>query len=409
MELMHNNTTQSTLVNKCVTHSTLLQVTVMASFAALSLDRRPGRARLTALLGVACTAFSLTMLLSWSGFWRLHHHPWAPVVEEHQPDAASPGSVIVSGVSGLGNNLFQIAAAVFYAETYGFNIVLDVASPSLRWGTAGFTNRDKARRNLSGNRLSYLDTIFKSPRLRRQWVGRDSNNGTGSHWLATPVTTVHNDYTAVRFVPHDVPASTSDATKCTTLHLTGFHQHRDLFLPTLPHLPTYLNLDAGFWTRALLRTRYRLSPGHQRHAIMLGVRRGADFAHMTKVGMAAYERGLRSVFETRTGHATPWTLVVLADTDVSDMRLAERASAIAVQYGPHTVRTVIIAEDDITQLHAGLACDHFILSESTFHYWIAVLRGLVPPRRPGVQVVVFEGTDLTDRTLALDGWTRLPY
>jgi len=125
VELMHNNTTQSTLVNKCDTHSTLLQVTVMASFAALSLDKRPGRARLTALLGVACTGLSLTMLLSWSsGFWRLHHHPWAPVVEEHQPDAASPGSVIVSGVSGLGNNLFQIAAAVFYAETYGFNIFL---------------------------------------------------------------------------------------------------------------------------------------------------------------------------------------------------------------------------------------------------------------------------------------------
>jgi len=38
-----------------------------------------------------------------------------------------------------------------------------------------------------------------------------------------------------------------------------------------------------------------------------------------------------------------------------------------------------------------------------------VLRGVVPPRRLGVQVVVFEGTDLTDRPLALEGWTRLPY
>jgi len=314
---------------------------------------------------------------------------------------AYTSTVLVSGISGLGNNLFQVAAAVYYAETYGFSIALDAASPTLRWGTAGLTDRDRVRRSLRGRKLSYLDTIFRSVKLWPTWVGAEEGRGGSSNLL-----TVHNDYTAGRFVPQESAAANRSSLH---LHLTGFNQHRDLFLPILPHLPAYLNLDAGFWTRALLRTRYGLSPGHQRHAIMLGVRRGADFAHMTKVGVTAYERGLRAVFETRTGHATPWTLVVLADTDVSDMRLAERASAVAAQYGPHTVRTVIIAEDDITQLHAGLACDHFILSESTFHYWIAVLRGVVPPRRPGVQVVVFEGTDLTDRTLALDGWTRLPY
>ena len=340
------------------------------------------------------------MLLSWPSAWRLHHHSWAQV-KGHQADAASPGTVIISGISGLGNNLFQVVATVYYAETYNYSIVLDATSPTLRWGTAGFTNRDKARRSLRGRKLSYLDTIFRSAKLRHARAGAEDASGGSSSLL-----TVHNDYTAGRFVP---PGSAANGSSTTSLHLTGFNQHRDLFLPILPDLPAYLNLDAGLYTRTLLRTRYGLNPGRQRHAIMLGVRRGADFAHMTKVGVAAYERGLRAVFETRTGHATPWTLVVLADTDVGDMRLAERASIIAAEYGPHTVRTVTIAEDDITQLHAGLACDHFILSESTFHYWIAVLRGVVPPRRPSVQVVVFEGTDLTDRPLALDGWTRLPY
>ena len=322
---------------------------------------------------------------------------WLPAVRDQ-----APSTVLVSGISGLGNNLFQIAAAVYYAETYGFDVVLDATSPNLRWGTAGFTNRDKVRRSLSGRKLSYLDTIFRSPNLR-QTTGEEDGPST-----SVPV---HNDYTAARFVPGSGPAANGSSPIPTTLHITGFNQHRDLFLPILPVLPSYLNLDAGFQTRTLLRTRYGLTPGspHQRNAIMLGVRRGADFAHMTKVGVAAFERGLRTVFETRAGHATPWTLVVLADSDVKDMRLAERASVIAAEYGPHTVRTVVIAEDDITQLHAGLACDHFILSESTFHYWIAVLRGVVPPRRPGVQVVVFEGTDLTDRPLALEGWTRLPY
>ena len=320
-----------------------------------------------------------------------------------------PPTVLVSGISGLGNNLFQVAAAVYYAETYGFQVALDASSPILRWGTAGFTNRDKVRRSLRGAKLSYLDTLFRSPKLKQQWpVGNGTDALAGLTGLPG-VTTVHNDYAAARYVPWQEARPDTSGLPSPTLHLTGFHQHRDLFLPTLARLPAYLNLDAGWATRALLHARYGLSQGKQRYAIMLGVRRGADFAHMTKVGLASYERGLRAVFETRAGHATPWTLVVLADTDVADMRLADRASALAAEYGPHSVRTVFISEDDITQLHAGLACDHFILSESTFHYWIAVLRGVLPPRRPAVQVVVFEGTDLTNRPLALEGWTRLPY
>lgn len=357
-------------------------------------------------------------LLTWgvTGIRRTRHtewnHQWCaasaelearPRTSEHSQQSAMIDAVIVRGISGLGNNLFQLAAAIFYAETYGARIVLDAASSTLRWGTANFTNRDKARRSLRGHRLSYFDTLFDSPKLC--WVLKAGKRG----WPG-PITRLHNDYSAKRFAPPqgvvDVKISGRNAT---TLQLTGYNQHRDLFLPVLHHLPSYLNLDAGFYTRALLRTRYDLHRG-QRHAIMLGVRRGADFAHMTKVGVRAYERALRTVFETRAGHATPWTLVVLADTDVKDMRLADRASAIAAEVsGNHMVRTVVIAEDDITQLHAGLTCDHFILSESTFHYWIAVLRGVVPPRRPGVQVVVFEGTDLTNRPLALEGWTRLPY
>jgi hypothetical protein len=383
--------------------------------------------------GFALAAASAALLFAWPFCMALRHstkasrnawnHEWC--IHEidgeeyrtapngrHQRQLGVIDAVIVPGISGLGNNLFQVAAAVFYAETYGARIVLDAASPVLRWGTAGYTNRDKTRRSLRGRRLSYFDTLFHSPNLC--WITDAAvSDGAGSvvdTWPG-PVTRVNNDYAANRFVPLQ---GTSNAPRLgaankTTLHLTGFHQHRDLFLPALPRLPFYLNLDAGLYTRALLRTRYGLYRG-QHHAIMLGVRRGADFAHMTKVGVGAYERALRAVFETRASHATPWTLVILADTDVSDMHLGERASAIASDVSAgHTVRTVIVAEDDITQMHAGLVCDYFILSESTFHYWIAVLREVVPPRRQGVQVVVFENTDLTNRSLALDGWTRLPY
>ena len=358
---------------------------------------RRGRARSVHFLAAAALAFIATA-------WLTRHDGGV----DSGPQTPTP-TVLVSGISGLGNNLFQVAAAVYYAETYGFQVALDASSPILRWGTAGFTNRDKVRRSLRGAKLSYLDTLFRSPKLKQQWpVGNGTDALAGLTGLPG-VTTVHNDYAVARYVPRQEARPGTSGLPSPNLHLTGFHQHRDLFLPTLARLPAYLNLDVDWATRALLYARYGLSPGKQRHAIMLGVRRGADFAHMTKVGLASYERGLRAVFETRAGHATPWTLVVLADTDVADMQLADRASALAAEYGPHSVRTVFISEDDITQLHAGLACDHFILSESTFHYWIAVLRGVLPPRRPAVQVVVFEGTDLTNRPLALEGWTRLPY
>lgn len=364
----------------------------------------------------ACAAALLLLAVAWAG-WHAKElalianhgdcHALANAANRDTQGTPHIDAVIVSGISGLGNNLFQVAAAVYYAQAYGATVVLDGSSSTLRWGTATFTNRDKARRSLRGRRLSYLDTVLASPKLC-VWQGQGGDAPAASDWPA-PVTRVHVDYTADRFVPPLLNPSPSNSTAATTLHLTGFHQHRDLFLPALPHLASYLNLDAGFHTRALLKTRYGLHRG-QRHAIMLGVRRGDDFAHMTKVGIVAYERGLRTIFETRAGHATPWTLVVLADTDVSGLRLADRASTIAAAVSPHhTVRTVVITEDDITQLHAGLTCDHFILSESTFHYWIAVLRGIVPPRRPGVQVVVFEDTDLTNRPLALEGWVRLPY
>ena len=161
-----------------------------------------------------------------------------------------PPTVFVSGISGLGNNLFQVAAAVYYAETYGFRVVLDASSPTLRWGTAGFTNRDKARRSLLGAKLSYLDTLFRSPKLKQQWpVGNGTDALAGLTGLPG-VTTVHNDYAAARYVPRQEARPGTSGLPSPNLHLTGFHQHRDLFLPTLARLPAYLNLDADWATRA---------------------------------------------------------------------------------------------------------------------------------------------------------------
>ena len=63
-----------------------------------------------------------------------------------------------------------------------------------------------------------------------------------------------------------------------------------------------------------------------------------------------------------------------------------------------------VVEDDITQIYLGRLCSHFILSESTFHLWIAYLCNSVNKK-----VIVFKNTDITNRNLFLDDWIHIDY
>ena len=63
-----------------------------------------------------------------------------------------------------------------------------------------------------------------------------------------------------------------------------------------------------------------------------------------------------------------------------------------------------VVEDDITQIYLGRMCSHFILSESTFHLWIAYLCNTVNKK-----VIVFKDTDITNRKLFLDDWIHIDY
>jgi hypothetical protein len=42
-------------------------------------------------------------------------------------------------------------------------------------------------------------------------------------------------------------------------------------------------------------------------------------------------------------------------------------------------RITVVNEDDITQIYAGMLCSHFILSESTYHYIIALFACIQNP------------------------------
>jgi hypothetical protein len=55
-----------------------------------------------------------------------------------------------------------------------------------------------------------------------------------------------------------------------------------------------------------------------------------------------------------------------------------------------------VNEDDISQIYVGLMCNYYILSDSTFHWWIAFLKWSMDN---SVIVYVFNNTDITNRCL----------
>ena len=62
---------------------------------------------------------------------------------------------------------------------------------------------------------------------------------------------------------------------------------------------------------------------------------------------------------------------------------------------------VEVVESDIVQIYFGLMCQHYILSQSTFHLWIAYLASI---RDKTKQTICFNNTDITNRNLQLDDW-----
>ena len=66
----------------------------------------------------------------------------------------------------------------------------------------------------------------------------------------------------------------------------------------------------------------------------------------------------------------------------------------------------VIDENDVYQLYAGLMCKHYILSESTFHLWIAYLGTI---KNDDKQVIVFNDTAILRKNLSLDKWIKIDY
>ena len=268
---------------------------------------------------------------------------------------------------GLGNNLCQLATAIHYARKYDATIILNSGSDGILWGTSQHY-RDRIEKNAAHQPVPYTKTIFS--RLPHRPIG--------------PIT----GPTTERFLyGYDGPLRVPQP-ETMTLQIEGLCQNKDLYEDVIPYIPFYLNLDDR--TRQdLLWRKYGLCRD-QTHNVMIGLRIGLDFAHMVKVNHASMKKAISAMVGKQ-----PYRLVVISDNDdIGEWRDLLRGYSF-----------ITVVEDDITQFYAGLCCSRLILGESTYHYWIALCRTALFPEQ--TQVCVFNNTDLTNRNLSLNSWTRL--
>lgn len=276
-------------------------------------------------------------------------------------------TIIVKGVGGLGNCLFQISTAIYYAEKYGYKIYLDADSVSLLYGTANLTDR-KQIKFINGTKVSYKDSIFK----KFEFINCKAKRGK----------IINNDYTDNKIMPSELD---------TNLIINGYCQNKELFSDVRNSIINYLNVG-DIETVNYIKNKYGID--EKQKNIMLGIRICDDFKHMTKITSNSYKKALYHIVNEIEEN---YNLIIIADKP-------ENVNTI-INFEIKG-RMIIINDDDIIQFNAGLLCNNFILSESTYHYWIAYLKTSTDKNS---NVLCFNNTDITNRNLALDCWLKIDY
>ena len=259
--------------------------------------------------------------------------------------------VYVRGIGGLGNILFQVASAIYYCENFGYTLCLE-PNTVIAFGTSNNYGRTKSLQNGS-QPISYTQTIFSKLLLAHMGI---------SHQI------VNNHSETTRIVPDG-----------SNIEIAGFCQNPALIMDMLTHLPKYLEL-----TDTNIKEYIMAKYGDLTGAICIGVRVGNDFKHMGKITKDSYRKAIKHLHSI--GNQGPCYII----GDVSDYDLE---------------KCIDVKESDIVQLYFGMACSHYILSESTFHLWIAYLGTLEKEKT----VICFNDTDITNRRLNKPGWITLDY
>jgi beta-1,4-mannosyl-glycoprotein beta-1,4-N-acetylglucosaminyltransferase len=270
-------------------------------------------------------------------------------------------NVYVDGIAGLGNTLFQIATAIGYKEKYNLDIFLKLDSYEIKYGTSILFNRKKLTIDQNSDQyITYDKTIFS----KFNYYNKTEDL----------LVELENNYTDNIITP------SSD------IKIKGYCQNINLFKEYIYKIPEYLYLNDPIRNN-YIKSKYK----NFDNAIMIGIRIGDDFKHMKKINRNSYINALETLKHMGININN---LFIIADIDNAWEILDLQNIYPATQ----------VVEDDITQIYLGRMCSHFILSESTFHLWIAYLCNAVNKK-----VIVFKNTDITNRKLFLDDWIHIDY
>jgi len=282
-------------------------------------------------------------------------------------------------VMGLGNCLFLVAMGVYYAEKYKYKLVLDSDNDCLKYGTANMFNRKR----LNG---SYFENIFKN-------ISQESfTNGTNG----TSYTKIHNDFESLRHDPTDNE---------TTLLITGYNQNIDLFFEIKDRLLHYLYLDDPS-RKKYIYTKYFESVAKQRTAVLdesvakqrTAVLGNDSFNDKIKINPTTditnvfvglrldTDGGFKYSNLTYNSYKYVMDTIVLENDNVRFFIVSDINPCDFLINSKYAF--TVVNESDIDQIYFAQFCSHFILSESTYHYWVALLNTNNP------KVYVFNNTEL---------------
>jgi len=281
-------------------------------------------------------------------------------------------TVYIAGLPrcGLGNHLFQIAVAIHYAEKYGYKIIL-VSSLPMLYGTGNMFNKRKCYQK-GNNTLGYDQTILS------KFTFITPQQFANLKKIRHPILRVNNHLSATNII---TPTNGQD------LEITGFSQALGLFRDVIPKFPHYFNYhDPDIIS--YITDKY----GDISNGVCLCIRKGDDFKHMIKLTTNSYTKALDHLQGTGVSLDK---LFIIADVP-----------NIHKYFDLSKYNYVEVDESDIVQLYFGIMCKHYILSESTFHLWMAYLGSLDDPES---NVICFNNTDITNRNLALVDWIKIDY
>jgi hypothetical protein len=276
--------------------------------------------------------------------------------------------VHVYGIAGLGNSIFQICTAIYYCEKYGYKMKL-IDTKELNYGTS-LLYRDKIMKDIKGNPITYKHTLFNHPNLPFISLQPYKYNKI-----------VYNDYS----VNHIVPSKEDKL-----IAIQGYCQNVGLFKDVRDKILDYFNLNDPK-IKEYVQNKYKIDPSKKN--IMVGIRIGKDFQHMTKINSNSYEKALKNLLND---DENDYNLIVLSDDIDFKRQLNFKING----------NIIVVNEDDITQMYAGMMCDNFILCESSYHYWISFFKELI---NPNVKIIYFKDTDMTKYHRVLDSWIGIDY